>query len=463
MASWSSPLCTRILDISSRIFFFDLGLSIYFFLFNLFLIGHGYTEKTLGLLTSAMAVGNLVGAIPAGRLAQRLGLRPVLLACFFLATVVFSARSLLFGLAWQISLAFIAGIALAAWAVCIPPTVAQLTDEQQRPLAFSLVFSLGIGVGAAGGLFGGRLPGWLGSHYAASHFLEPDQLVLLLSCCIVGVGIWPAAKLRLKRSPPPPLTTAFFSPFMLRYLPAIAAWSLVTGSFSPFANVYFKRHLHMTLPQIGNAFSISQIAQVGAVLTAPLIFKRFGLLAGIVYTQIVGAAPAIHSLSSEHPPRGSSGLHRIYDISVDERTRPLQSADEQRLTRRNVAERRHPTHLLSPSPRRLQQQLQARRFHASDIHRPCEALDYSHCWRQHSFGRYEIVRSRARCRYLRWRRNNQETPHRAKSAAPRSRQERYVAACSQSRTNCSCSNLAAVDEETRSILHTIPASPARNR
>jgi MFS family permease len=252
-------------------------------------MGHGYTEKTLGLLTSAMAVGNLVGAIPAGRLAQRLGLRPVLLACFLLATVVFSARSLLFGLAWQISLAFIAGIALAAWAVCIPPTVAQLTDEQQRPLAFSFVFSLGIGVGAVGGLFGGRLPGWIGSHHTLFQYLEPDQLVLLLSCCIVGIGIWPAAKLRLKRCPSPPRTTTFFSPFMLRYLPAIAAWSLVTGSFSPFANVYFKRHLHMTLPQIGNAFSISQIAQVAAVLISPLIFKRFGLLAGIVYTQLVGA------------------------------------------------------------------------------------------------------------------------------------------------------------------------------
>jgi len=266
-----------------------LGLSIYFFLFNLFLIGHGYTEKTLGLLTSAMAVGNLVGAIPAGRLAQRLGLRQVLLACFLLAIVVFSARSMLLGLASQISLAFIAGIALAAWAVCIPPTVAQLTDEQQRPLAFSLVFSLGIGVSAAGGLLGGRLPGWLANHNALFHFLEPDQLVLLLSCCIVGVGIWPTAKLRLARSDSPSVATAFFSPFMLRYLPAIAVWSLVTGSFSPFANVYFRRHLHMTLPQIGDAFSVSQISQVGAVLTAPLIFKRFGLLAGIVYTQIVGA------------------------------------------------------------------------------------------------------------------------------------------------------------------------------
>ncbi|MGB0122846.1 MAG: MFS transporter, partial [Silvibacterium sp.] len=71
-----------------------MGLSIYFFLFNLFLIGHGFTDKTLGLITSAMAIGNLTGAIPAGKMAQRFGLRPVLLVCFLLATIVSSARAI---------------------------------------------------------------------------------------------------------------------------------------------------------------------------------------------------------------------------------------------------------------------------------------------------------------------------------------------------------------------------------
>ncbi len=65
-------------------FFFDLGLSIYFFLFNLFLIGHGYTEKSLGLIASVMAAGGFTGAIPAGRFARRFGLRPALLTAFLL-------------------------------------------------------------------------------------------------------------------------------------------------------------------------------------------------------------------------------------------------------------------------------------------------------------------------------------------------------------------------------------------
>jgi predicted MFS family arabinose efflux permease len=75
----------------------------------------------------------------------------------------------------------------------------------------------------------------------------------------------------------------------------------VTGSFSPFANVYFAHHMQMSLPQIGNAFSLSQIAQVAAVLAAPLLFRRFGLVTGIVFTQL-SAATLLCILASIHSP-----------------------------------------------------------------------------------------------------------------------------------------------------------------
>jgi MFS family permease len=246
-------------------------------------------------------MGNLAGAIPAGKLAQRFGLRPVLLSCFLLAIAVFSGRAILLAFPLQLFLAFLAGIALSAWAVCLSPSVAQLTDEQQRPFAFSLIFSLGIGVGALGGFIGSRLPGWFASHHILFRSLQPDQLVLLLSCCIVGFGLWPAARLTFTRPDLPAQARPFLSPFLLRFLPAIAIWSLVTGSFSPFANVYFAHHLHMTLPQIGNAFSISQIAQVAAVLIAPVIFRRWGLISGIVFTQLAASLLLIVLSAIGHP------------------------------------------------------------------------------------------------------------------------------------------------------------------
>ncbi len=98
------------------------------------------------------------------------------------------------------------------------------------------------------------------------------------------------------------------SPFLLRFLPAIAIWSLVIGSFSPFANIYFARHLQMSLPQIGAVFSVAQILQVAAVLIAPLVFGRFGLVIGIVYMQ-VATASALASLAVIHGAVGASLLY----------------------------------------------------------------------------------------------------------------------------------------------------------
>lgn len=219
-----------------------------------------------------------------------------------LAVVIFSARALLLALPIQLALAFLAGINLSIWAVCVSPSVAQITTEEQRPFAFSLVFSLGIGVGALGGFLGGQLPGYLARHSLLRVPVEPYRLVLLLSCALVALGIWPVAHLTFTRPDlPQQARPSFLSPFLLRFLPAIAAWTLVTGSFSPFANVYFAQHLHMSLPQIGNAFSLSQLMQVAAVLAAPLLFRRWGLVSGIVFTQLA-AATFLCVLASIHSP-----------------------------------------------------------------------------------------------------------------------------------------------------------------
>src|SRR3954466_12215415 len=152
---------------------------------------HGYSEKRLGFITSAMAAGNLAGAIPAGKLIQKRGIRFALLTCMFLAIAVFSARAIWIAFAPQVALAFISGISLSLWAICISPAVAQLTQERHRPFAFSLFFSLGIGVGSIAGLLGGRLPGFLKSISEGSHVADLERTVLLLSCGVVALSLWP--------------------------------------------------------------------------------------------------------------------------------------------------------------------------------------------------------------------------------------------------------------------------------
>jgi hypothetical protein len=76
-------------------FFFDFGMYIFFLLYNLYLLDRGFKENFLGLVASASAIGGIAGTIPAGLLAQRLGLRKALLLCLTLVSVTFALRSLL--------------------------------------------------------------------------------------------------------------------------------------------------------------------------------------------------------------------------------------------------------------------------------------------------------------------------------------------------------------------------------
>jgi predicted MFS family arabinose efflux permease len=270
-------------------FCFDLGMFVFFFLYNLYLLDCGMTEKFVGLVTSAMAIGSMLGTIPAGVMAQRVGLRKTLFLCFVLVSLTAALRVTFVSSVLQIVLAGLAGAATTAWAVCLPPALAQLTTEQSRPFGFSLVFSFGIGEGVLGGLIGGNLPGWLSHIRPSASNVELKQMSLLIACGIVALGLWPISRLRFSTNPVRETKVFPRNSFLFRFLPAIAVWSLVTGAFSPFFNVYAAQHLKLALKQIGMLYSASQLSQVAAIMIAPMVFKKYGLVTGIMYTQVATA------------------------------------------------------------------------------------------------------------------------------------------------------------------------------
>jgi hypothetical protein len=75
------------------------------------------------------------------------------------------------------------------------------------------------------------------------------------------------------------------------------------NAFAPFFNVYFSQYIHLPMQKIGFVFAISQLSQVLAILFTPLIFRKFGLVTGIVYMQIatavaLGALAGVRSVST---------------------------------------------------------------------------------------------------------------------------------------------------------------------
>jgi predicted MFS family arabinose efflux permease len=125
-------------------------------------------------------------------------------------------------------------------------------------------------------------------------------MILLAACGIAAMGL--LAVLRMQ-SPLPQAETLIerstqnrtwrqllrVDPFLLRFLPAMALWTVVLTSFTPFANVYLSRARHVPMLRIGLIFSVAQIVQLCVTLLTPMLFRALGLVNGIVVTQIMTA------------------------------------------------------------------------------------------------------------------------------------------------------------------------------
>jgi len=294
-------------------FAFDLGFAIYYFLFNLYLLDLHFNERAIGLVGGALALGSVLGTLPAGFVARKIGVRPLLVVCFIAAPVMGALRAVAVGEPAQVVLAFLCGVAMCLWGVCFLPAIARLTSQENRASAFSLIFSVSIGSSALGGIVCGYLPQWL---HTAGFTLTPGEVkrtILLASCAIAATGLFAVLKLHLP-SPQANATEADSSlwsmggwrwklhPFLLRFLPAMMLWTGVMASFVPFANVYLSRQLNLPIVRIGVIFSLSRVVQLCSGLATPLLFRAIGLVKGIAVTQILTAV-ALGCLATTQSPR----------------------------------------------------------------------------------------------------------------------------------------------------------------
>jgi len=320
---WSSPagwlrekeLCRGFWIFFTAAFFFDFGFAIYAFLFNLYLLDLHFNERMMGLVGGAMTLGSVVGTLPAGLLGRKFGIRPLMIVCFITSPVLCALRVVVVWESAQLVLAFLSGLALCLWGVCFLPALARLTTDENRASAFSLIFSVSIGTAMLGGIVCGYLQQWLRLLGLVLQSVEVKRIILLCSCGIAAMGL--AAVLRLEM--PATLSSGLElrgslrkrwmpHPFLLRYLPAMALWTTVIAAFTPFANVYLSKNLHVPISHIGLIFSVAQIVQFCVGLLTPVLFRRLGMVPAIVVTQ-VATAVSLGCLAATHNVQAAVGLY----------------------------------------------------------------------------------------------------------------------------------------------------------
>lgn len=279
---------------------FNFGLFVFVLLYNLFLLDLGFREDFVGVVNSAMRAGSVVGTLPAALLAHRVGLKKTLLATIEATAAAEVLRALVGARLPLAALAFVSGTVFAVWAVILAPLIAAAVPEERRPAAFSVFFACMFAVGIAGNWIGGELPLWVGSKRA----------VLLGSAALAAAAVVPAWRLREFEMPAAGAQVWPRSRFLALYLVPFALWHLATGTFNPFNNVYFAR-LGFAVERIGAVFSVSQVVQVVALLAAPAIIRRLGLLGGIV-TMMMATSLGLGALATQPPGAAAVTAYTAY-------------------------------------------------------------------------------------------------------------------------------------------------------
>jgi MFS family permease len=273
--------------------FFDFGMFVFVFLYNLYLLQLGFREDFLGTMSGMMTAGSVVGTIIAVAAMHRYGLRRTLLAGFVATACISALRAYIVFPPALLGLAAAAGLSSSAWPVALSPVVAQLTTAKSRPLGFSLICSSGIAIGILGGLAAGHMPGWLLALHMASSKVESYRESLLIGCAFVLLAFWRFTRINMGAAQADKRVFRRPSPMLLRFLVAMAVWNLGTGALNPFFNVFFARSVHLPVEQIGTVFAFAQIAQVAAILLTPLVFRKVGLTRGISGMQYATALALI--------------------------------------------------------------------------------------------------------------------------------------------------------------------------
>ncbi|HYW42173.1 MAG TPA: MFS transporter [Bryobacteraceae bacterium] len=279
---------------------FNLARFVFALLYNLHLLDLGFREDFLGVIGGAATVGTLAGTLPAAVLVRRIGLRGALIGVFAASAVLIPLRALVTARVPLVALAVIWGLVFGTWAVVMAPVIAGAVEAKRRPTAFSVFFATMFAVGIGGNWLGGRIPNWV-------HGKQP---ALLLAACLAALAIWPAWRLAPAAVEPGQTRIYPRSPFLARYLGPFALWNLGTASFNQFSNVYFAR-LRFPVERIGSIFSASQAVQVLTVLLAPLVFRRLGLVTGMV-SMMAAAALGLGGLAAQPPGAAAALAYTAY-------------------------------------------------------------------------------------------------------------------------------------------------------
>jgi predicted MFS family arabinose efflux permease len=259
---------------------------------NLYLKELGLGEDRIGLIVSALSIGQALIAIPAIVILARLGLRRALILAA-MAELVGAAIQIGGGSFAPLIIATgIAGAASTLHSITAQPYLMAASSGEERPYLFSSSFTSMMIAGAIGSSAGGAL------QEAVAYALGDRVLGFRVALAISALGYVAALSrlVRLRADEPaadvaaPSLLAALRvrspSRIALIVLPE-AIIGLGAGLSIPFLQLYFRNTFSLGSGAIGAIYMLGYGGMAAGYLIAPAIARRLGTRATIVGSQLV--------------------------------------------------------------------------------------------------------------------------------------------------------------------------------
>ncbi len=278
------------------IFLIGFGQSVFSLLYNLYLRELGLGDAAIGQVLSKTSLGAAVAAIPVAFLFRAVSTRLILVAAGAASSVMFLLQGTLVAPELLLSAAFLAGMVLTTFRLSIAPVVMRETGEDARPFIFSASFAVLFLAAIAGSALGGLLP------HLFQLLTGVERLAyrwsLWVACGITllsAVPFYGMRERREERDAPVPVTpwgqirelAEIDWGLLLKLAFPSAMIGLGAGLIIPFMNLFFRDRFGLDPAGIGIVFMVMQGFMLVGNLFGPAVSRRFGLVRGVVLTQLL--------------------------------------------------------------------------------------------------------------------------------------------------------------------------------
>jgi MFS family permease len=273
---------------------------------NYYVHSLGYHPDFIGVFSAMPAIGALIGAVPTGMVADRIGRKPMLLLTAFLTPLFLAVCGLVTAAPLLLAAGLIQGFVSTAYWVTNLPLLVENTTEKQRVAVLALNSFLLLGIGALGNLLGGAIPEFLAGvlHESAASTvpLRWGVFSAALFTFVFGLPLWFLREpKRMKQSEQLPTAAKArgtgvslskdhwpVSLFLQLLIPDLV-FTMGEGAVVALMQLYFILRFHLLPGTLGIIFTISGVAGGVFSLTAPLFVKRWSKLRLVTSVQYLSA------------------------------------------------------------------------------------------------------------------------------------------------------------------------------